>query len=219
MRPDHLDAIIFDFDGVLVESVDVKTDAFAALYAEYGPDVVKRVVAYHQEHGGISRFQKFRYFHREFLGVELTPETEADFGRRFSEMVENAVVAAPWVIGAREFIQAYENKIPMFIASGTPDDELNRIVLRKGIQRYFVSAHGSPATKAEIIQRIVTERGLRKERVLMVGDSMTDYQGATEVGVEFIGRVTGLTNGGFPKGVTTVPDMKTLSDLLTNRIT
>ena len=219
MKPNRFDAIIFDFDGVLVESVDVKTDAFAALYAEYGANVVKRVVAYHQEHGGISRFQKFRHFHREFLGVELTSKAEAELGRRFSEMVENAIVAAPWVVGAWEFIQAHKEKIPMFVASGTPDDELNRIVLRRGIRRYFVSVHGSPATKAEIIQRIVTERGLRKERVLMVGDSMTDYQGATEVGVEFIGRVTGLTNGGFPKGVTTVPDMKTLSDLLTNRIT
>ena len=54
MKPSPVDAIIFDFDGVLVESVDVKTNAFAMLYAEHGPDVVKRVVAYHQEHGGIS---------------------------------------------------------------------------------------------------------------------------------------------------------------------
>lgn len=218
MKPDQLDAIIFDFDGVLVESVDVKTNAFAALYAEYGSDIVKRVVAYHREHGGISRFQKFRYFHREFLGIELTPKAEADLGRRFSEMVEDAVVAAPWVVGAQEFIQAHKEKIPMFVASGTPDDELNRIILRKGIRRYFVSVYGSPATKAEIIRRIVTECSLRKEHVLMVGDSITDYQGATEVGVEFIGRVTGLVNGGFPKEVVTIPDMKALSDLLTNRI-
>lgn len=214
MKPNRFDAIIFDFDGVLVESVNVKTDAFAALYAEYGPDVVKQVVAYHLEHGGVSRFQKFRYFHRELLGVELTSGAEADLGRRFSERVENAVVAAPWVVGAWELIQAYEKKTPLFVASGTPDDELNRIVLRRGIRRYFVSVHGSPATKADIIQRIVAEHGFRKNRVLMVGDSMTDYQGAVEAGVDFIGRVADPANATFPRDVVTVPNMKSLPKLL-----
>lgn len=214
MKPSRFDAIIFDFDGVLVESVDVKTDAFAALYAEHGPDVVKRVVAYHREHGGVSRFQKFRYFHREFLGIKLTPRAEADLGRRFSEIVESAVVAAPWVAGAWELIQAYEKIIPMFIASGTPDDELNRIVLRRDIRRYFVSVHGSPATKADMIRRIVAEHGFRKNRVLMVGDSMTDYQGAVEAGVDFIGRVTDPTNTAFPMDVVTIPNMKPLPKLL-----
>ena len=30
--------IIFDFDGVIVESVSVKTDAFAELYSKYNDD-------------------------------------------------------------------------------------------------------------------------------------------------------------------------------------
>ena len=102
----------------------------------------------------------------------------------------------------------------MFVASGTPDDELNRIVLRRGIRRYFVSVHGSPATKAEIIGRIVAEHGFRKNRVLMIGDSVTDYQGAAEAGVRFIGRVANPANTGFPKDVTTIPDMRFLSDFL-----
>lgn len=214
MRPNRFDAIIFDFDGVLVESVDVKTDAFAALYAEYGTEVVKRVVAYHREHGGVSRFQKFRYFHRELLDIELTSEAEADLGRRFSEMVENAVVSAPWVAGAWELIQAYERRIPMFVASGTPDGELNRIVLRRGIRRYFVSVHGSPATKAEIIRKIVAKHDFQRNRVLMIGDSMTDYQGAIEAGVNFIGRVADPMNTAFPMDVVTIPNMKLLPKLL-----
>ena len=82
MKPSPVDAIIFDFDGVLRVG-GCEDECFCMLYAEHGPDVVKRVVAYHQEHGGISRFQKFRHFHREFLGVELTSKAETDLGRRF----------------------------------------------------------------------------------------------------------------------------------------
>ena len=46
---------MFDFDGVLVESVDLKTRAFAALYAEHGTEVADAVVAYHLQHGEIGR--------------------------------------------------------------------------------------------------------------------------------------------------------------------
>ncbi|MCX5934210.1 MAG: hypothetical protein NTU99_05390, partial [Pseudanabaena sp. LacPavin_0818_WC45_MAG_42_6] len=54
--PKRYDAIVFDFDGVLVESVDVKTQAFGTLYAEYGDLIVEQVKAYHLLHGGVSRF-------------------------------------------------------------------------------------------------------------------------------------------------------------------
>jgi beta-phosphoglucomutase-like phosphatase (HAD superfamily) len=47
MMTKKYDAIVFDFDGVLVESVDVKTQAFGALYAEYGDRIVEQVKAYH----------------------------------------------------------------------------------------------------------------------------------------------------------------------------
>ena len=68
MVRERYDAVVFDFDGVLVESVDVKTDAFAALYRPYGSDIVEKVVAWHMAHGGVMRFEKFRHFHRVFLG-------------------------------------------------------------------------------------------------------------------------------------------------------
>ena len=37
-------AIIFDFDGVILDSVNVKTKAFELLYEEYGPEIQKKVV-------------------------------------------------------------------------------------------------------------------------------------------------------------------------------
>ena len=36
-------AIIFDFDGVLVESVNVKGDAFVALYENESKEIQKKV--------------------------------------------------------------------------------------------------------------------------------------------------------------------------------
>ena len=45
------EALIFDFDGVILESVETKTRAFAELYKDKGPDVVDKVVRHHLAHG------------------------------------------------------------------------------------------------------------------------------------------------------------------------
>ena len=64
--------IIFDFDGVISESVNIKTIAFAEMYKDYGDEVVKQVIAHHLSHGGVSRYEKFRIYHEEFLGIEVS---------------------------------------------------------------------------------------------------------------------------------------------------
>ena len=67
-------AIIFDFDGVIVESVDIKTKAFARLFEHEGKVVVEKVVDYHLRNGGVSRFDKFRYFFNEILRRPLSDQ-------------------------------------------------------------------------------------------------------------------------------------------------
>ena len=183
------DAIIFDFDGVLAESVDVKTRAFEALYAEYGDRIGEQVRDYHLQHGGISRFEKFRYYHEVLLGKTLTKDEENQLGDRFSQYVEDAVVESVYVAGAYNFLENYYQSIPLFVASGTPDVELKRIVSRRNMAHYFISVHGSPAKKGDIIQDILTKHSFNPDRVLMIGDAIADYEGAIAAGVKFMGRV------------------------------
>ena len=183
------DAIIFDFDGVLAESVDVKTRAFESLYAEYGDRIVEQVRDYHLQHGGISRFEKFRYYHEVLLGKTLTKDEENQLGDRFSQYVEDAVVKSVYVAGAYNFLENYYQSIPLFVASGTPDDELKRIVSRRNMAHYFISVHGSPAKKGDIIQDILTKHSFNPDHVLMIGDAIADYEGAIAAGIKFMGRV------------------------------
>lgn len=206
------DAIIFDFDGVLVESVDVKTQAFMALYAEYGDRIVEQVREYHLLHGGISRFEKFRYYQEVLLGKPLTKDDEQKLGDRFSQYVKDAVVTAKYVAGAYEFLENNYQSIPLFVASGTPDQELKRIIERRNMQHYFVSVHGSPAKKGDIIQSIITNHQFNCDRTLMVGDAIADYEGAIIAGVKFIGRVLRYPETApFSAKIAVLPDLTRLS--------
>lgn len=209
----RFDALVFDFDGVLVESVDVKTRAFAALYSGYGPEVVRKVIAYHLEHGGLSRFEKFRYFHRQLLGLALSAAEEHSLGERFATIVEDAVVAAPWVRGAVEFLEAFHAKLPLFVASGTPDDELQRIVARRGMRHFFAGIRGSPASKAKILADFVAAHVLRPARVLMIGDSSTDWEGAREAGTSFLA-VTRDPGARFAATLPSMPDLVPLASFV-----
>ena len=55
-------AIIFDFDGVLIESAAIKTEAFREVFSKW-QDKVDEIVTYHNKNMGISRFVKFKYFY------------------------------------------------------------------------------------------------------------------------------------------------------------
>lgn len=199
---------------MLVESVDVKTRAFAALYAEYGPDIEQKVVAHHLAHGGVSRFVKFRHYHEHLLGLEYTEAVGKMLSEKFSRLVLDAVVVAPFVAGAHEFLNDFYRRLPLFVASGTPDGELQEIVDRRGMNKFFVSIHGSPASKGNILNDIVRHHAFSPARVLMIGDASADLEGSIEAGTAFIGRVARQNGSPFPQGVHTIFDLAMLAQEL-----
>ena len=181
------DAIVFDFDGTLVQSNKVKTWAFGKLYEKYGGSIVRQVTAYHEEHRGISRFVKFRHFHEHLLGLPYTDQVEKELSNKYSELVFDAVVRASYVEGSLEFLEKYHQHLPLFVASGTPEVEIREIITCRGMNRFFRDIYGSPTTKTEILRLILSNHHWAPERVLMVGDSLVDLEGAQNAKTDFIG--------------------------------
>lgn len=185
-------AIIFDFDGVLVESVDIKTKAFAKLFEAEGADIVEKVVAYHLENAGVSRFDKFRFFYSEFLKKPLTEDLFQKLGRNFSELVIDEVVKAPYVPGAREFLEGHAAEYQCFIASATPQEEMDEIIRRRQMQGYFKRVYGSPKKKGDIVHEILASfnLALSPQSFVYIGDTLSDYEAAKSNNVAFIARIT-----------------------------
>lgn len=204
-------AIIFDFDGVVVESGKIKTQAFAELYRAHSEEIAAKVVQFHTQNGGMSRYRKFRHFQQHFLHKPpLTEAEEKELDRRFSELVVEAVIAADAVPGAMELIRQQAGKIPLFVASGTPENELKVIVERRGLTPYFKEVRGAPALKQTIIAEILSTYALKPETVLMIGDAMADYEGAQANNTDFLGRIHPNDPNPFPAHVKIVPDLREL---------
>ena len=194
---------------MLVESTKIKADAFMRLYAEFGGEVVGRVMEHHRAHEGISRIDKIRHCHKEILGVELTERDLAALGRRYSSLVEDAVVACDWVAGAQAFLEAA--RAALFVVSGTPEPELRRVVERRGMGRYFRGVHGSPRGKGAIVAGLLADGDFEPARTLFVGDAMADLEAARANRVPFIGRVAGGRADPFPRGTRTIADLTELT--------
>ena len=123
-------SVIFDFDGVIAESVDVKTKAFRELFAEDHPEIMDEVEKFHLENGGMSRYEKIRYFYRDLLKLELTDEKFEELCDLFHRLVVDKVVEAPYVPGAEDVLElCAERDYLMYIVSGTPEGEMKEIVV------------------------------------------------------------------------------------------
>ena len=184
-----LKAIIFDFDGVITESVGVKADGFAMIYHQYGNKVVNKILKHHYANGGVSRYEKFRHYHKTFLGKELSDSDLEELGKRFSEFVVNSVIEAPYVSGALEFFTENYKKYSLFISTGTPQNEIEIIIKEKAIDHYFIEVHGSPRSKIDHINSILINNVLSKHQTIFVGDAIQDCKAAKTAGLKFIARI------------------------------
>lgn len=182
-------AIIFDFDGVLVESNDIKSKAFEILFQNY-PEKIEEILSYHARNLGISRFEKFRHIYRHILQKDLPPEEEAKLGLEFSRIVLQEILRAPFVKGALEFLRENEGRYSFFVASGTPQEELEDIVTQRRLRPFFLEVAGSPRHKTEIINDILARYGLARNETVFIGDANTDLHAATQAGILFIRRIT-----------------------------
>jgi len=183
-------AIVFDLDGVIIESAEIKTRTFEALFAGH-PDRLPEIIRYHQENAGISRYVKFRYFYDRILGQELSPQQEAELGEQFSQIALKQILAAPLVPGAIEFLTENRDRYSLFVASGTPEAELHDILERRQLSRFFLEIHGAPKSKADIVEDILSRYSLRRDEVVFVGDADSDRAAAEKTGTFFVARMTG----------------------------
>jgi len=182
----NVDALIFDFDGVLVDSVDVKTRAYKKIFEPYGSDVVRKVEAHHLENGGMSRFEKFRIYYKDFLGELLSQQELDKLTEKFSRLVVDEVLASKEIEGVSKFLDKHSSSTPCFVNSGTPVEELKLIVRRRGWLKYFKEILGAPCSKKDNLRYVFDKFQFAPDRCLFFGDARSDYEAAAAFGVPFL---------------------------------
>jgi HAD superfamily hydrolase (TIGR01549 family) len=181
--------IFFDFDGVLAESVNVKTEAFRKLYLPHGKEVADKVVAHHLANGGVSRFEKVKHYHKEFLGEEIGQEKVQELAQGFANLALRGVIEADEVKGTTQFLEQFSPYYRCWIITGTPTIEIKEILSVKGWDKYFIGSYGSPEKKKHWTEYLLDNYELNRNETVFIGDALADYEAANHSGLHFILRI------------------------------
>jgi len=204
---EKLQAIFFDFDGVILDSTRTKTQGFVSLFKDYGSEIIDKVIRHHRKNGGISRVEKIKYAHETIIGKPLTPAEIDQWADRYSRLVVKKVTQCPWIKGAREFLDSCPKDLKIFVISGTPALELTHVIEQREMAHYFHEILGSPTKKPDHIRRLLKKHGLNPTCCVFVGDALTDFHAARETRLRFVG-IQG--EAAFPDGTRCLTDCRDL---------
>lgn len=177
--------VFWDFDGVIKDSVEIKGEAFEALFAPYGRAIAKKVRAHHGDHGGMSRMEKIPQYLR-WAGEEATDDRIAEICKRFRGMTLDAVVDAAWVPGAEEYLRTNPHGQTFILVTAAPRDEIEVILERLKLRECFSQVWGAPTSKTEAIRETLASRHVEPADSLMIGDARSDLKAANANHVPFL---------------------------------
>jgi len=178
--------ILWDFDGVIFDSMKIKRDGFLELFKEYDSNSLNQMEEYHYAHGGVSRFDKIRYFYNQILKQEILEEEIISLANKFAKIIENKLFDKNnLIIDSVNFIKNNHKKYNFHIVSGAEHNELNSLCKTFDLSKYFITIEGSPVKKDILIKNILEKYNYKKDETILIGDAITDYNASVKNSISF----------------------------------
>lgn len=179
---------IWDFDGVILDSMHVRDDGFRNIFKAFPPDQVDRLMAFHTENGGLSRFVKIRFFFENIRQEKVSDKVMDEYAQQFTQIMRQALInPSLLILDTVQFIKQNFQRYNFHIASGSEQTELRYLCEQLGLASYFLSIHGSPTPKATIVKQILEQNAYDGSQTVMIGDSVNDLDAARDNGISFWG--------------------------------
>ncbi len=180
--------ILWDFDGVILDSMRIKGDGFVELFKQYDLKCVKKIEKYHYQNGGVSRFDKIRYFYKKILKKNISDNEVLYLANKFAEIIKKKIYTKTNLIDdSIFFIKENFSRYDFHIVSGSEHKELNHLCSFFKIDKYFKSINGSPIKKEILVKNIIKKFNYSVNEIILVGDAITDYKAAKKNKIKFYG--------------------------------
>ncbi len=187
---DRIRCIVFDFDGTLAESNELKRGTFFEIFSRWpgSESVVERVLRENPEldRHGIVPLVREGLLALGGPGLETLLDSE-ELIDAYASSTERKVSRCPAVPGAVAALEGLSAVYPLYIDSATPQDALARMVVQRGWSGFFREVLGGPTDKATNLAIIADREGLPAQEILLVGDGPPDQRAAQEFDCAFLG--------------------------------
>lgn len=184
--------LVFDCDGVILNSNSIKTQAFYRSALPWGVEAANKLVAYHVANGGISRYKKFSYFLDSILPEfhpSLIPGRDgpglAELLLAYTEIVCSELITCA-VADGLEALRSATPSARWLIVSGGDQLELRHVLTQRKLASYFDGGiFGSPDCKDSILARESYQQSIRNPS-LFLGDSRYDHEVSVRFDMNFV---------------------------------
>ena len=180
------DVIIFDCDGVILDSNNLKIKAMEAalLKSNFPKNKIKKSIKFFNDNFGMSRFYHVDYFVKSIEENLLSKEhLKEKILENYSLACVSLYKTSNFTEGFVEFVDSLNAKL--YVASGSEQEELRKVFKDKRIDSKFHNMLGSPASKSQNVSRILSENN-NKKNIVLIGDAMSDFEAATKNNIDFI---------------------------------
>lgn len=180
--------ILWDFDGVILNSNIIRTKGFIEIFKDFPNNYTAQLVKYHEEMGGLSRYHKIEYFFTKIVKKKIKQDEIFFYAEKYKSFILNNLVNKRFIINETlDYIKQNRNIFSMHIVSASDENELKQICKELELDSFFCSIHGSPTAKKENIMSLLKFNKLIKEEVVLIGDSINDYEAAVYNKIDFMG--------------------------------
>lgn len=176
--------IVFDFDGTLVDTNQIKKQGFFDILVLInnvdGYRVMKDV--YENSNGDRhtiwNNYAKLRGEDNQFSSY---------CSRIYSELIDKKVIESKAIPDAEMTLDLLVNKgFKLYLSSATPIANLRKIINARKWDRYFVDIFGSPDTKTATLNNKILPFVNSPSDVIVIGDGKDDQFSANQIGCSFI---------------------------------
>ena len=179
--------ILWDFDGVILDSMKVRDWGFEEIFKDYDQELINQLIVFHNENGGLSRYVKIRYFFEEILRKSIKNEEVLDYAKKFSILMRKELINPNnLILDSVKFIKNNYQNYNFDIVSGSDQEELRFLCNQLKINKYFNSINGSPTPKNILVKNVINSNDYLLSETCLIGDSINDYEAAKENGILFL---------------------------------
>jgi len=179
--------ILWDFDGVILDSMAVRDWGFEEIFKKFDRDKVLLLLNFHRKNGGLSRYVKIRYFYEEILEKEITENEVLEYANAFSVLMKKELVNPTNLIQeSLQFIKENYKNYSFHIVSGSDGEELRYLCEKMEISSYFMSIEGSPTPKNQLVKDLLKQHNYEISECVLIGDSINDYEASKVNNISFM---------------------------------
>lgn len=171
------EVIIFDCDGVLMNSNRIKEEGLVKITNSYfGSDASEFMRVFHRKNGGLSRRIKFQAVIERFAPHQAY--LIEDLCHKFEQITAAEVLNCSLAKDCEKVLRRLRAQSKkLMVLSGTPSEALETVITKRRLHSYFERLMGSPTTKQQHLIDLHHEGSLNPEvNFIFIGDSLTDWE-------------------------------------------